>query len=206
MFSAFFPRQIDNSNPPVLALIGDGSVGKTSLKNRLTTPKREFRFNPEYVASDGVNFVKIKFATNYGVIDVCLEDTPGQEKFDSVRSGIVKGADMCIIMYDCVEDSTYLNVKNWLKYLYNCQIKPSVLVMGNKLDEKPHASMHKTTHIRKAQLKQYYNIDDHNLRLNHIEVSIKEKTNLKAAFETLLRSHYRLNDLVIKEESCAFKL
>lgn len=193
--------QINNNNPPVLAIIGDGGVGKTSLHHRLTTPKADFKFNKEYVASDHVNFIKLTFATNYGHICVLEEDTPGQERFDSVRTGIVKGADMVIAMYDKTVPKTLDNIRCWLKYLDCCHKRPTVLIMGNKLDEAQSSGMHQRVHMRKAQLEALYdgNID-------HAEVSVKERTNLKTAFEILLRQYYGVNDIIINENSCSFRI
>jgi small GTP-binding protein len=202
MFSYFKRPKIDNTNTPVLALIGDGEVGKTSLKNRLMTLKAQFKFNHEYIASDGVAFVKITFPTNYGEISILLEDTPGQQKFDSVRTGIVKGADMVIAMYDITVPKTLENIRGWLKYLDCCHKPPTVMVIGNKIDEASQSAMHQTVHLRKAQLEALYDRNN----IDHCQVSIKDKTNLKKAFEILFCNYYKVNDIVIDQNACSFRI
>lgn len=132
-----------------VVLIGDGSVGKTSFCDRIKSNDKVYKFNKEYIASDGVNLHKVKLNTQRGSANVYLWDTAGQEKFGSLRSGFVKPADVVILLYDVTEPNTKNNVTSWLKYINeNCESTVPVIVCGNKIDKNKRANPYRLASLQ----------------------------------------------------------
>ena len=62
-------------------------------------------------------------------------DTAGQERFRTITQTYYKGAMGIILAYDCTQDESFQNVKNWVRQieLHASQNVEKVLI-GNKAD------------------------------------------------------------------------
>ncbi|MFX1392350.1 MAG: Rab family GTPase [Promethearchaeota archaeon] len=118
-------------------VIGDPSVGKTSLLTKFSTKK----FNTQYIPTVGVNIVKeqLEIASNNDkiLVNLMLWDVAGQPQFYMLHKPYFNGADGMMLVFDITRSSTFSNVKNW----YNTAVKyglsgiPRILI-GNKIDLK----------------------------------------------------------------------
>lgn len=80
-----------------VVLIGDGGVGKTSLRNQYIHKK----FTDAYKATIGADFITKEVETNDGKkVMMQIWDTAGQERFQSLGVAYYRGADACILVYD----------------------------------------------------------------------------------------------------------
>merc|ERR1739848_359880 len=81
-------------------ILGDSSVGKTSLMNMYVNRK----FNNQYKATIGADFLtKEVMVTHNGdqrLITMHIWDTAGQERFQSLGVAFYRGADACILVFD----------------------------------------------------------------------------------------------------------
>lgn len=121
-----------------MVLLGDRSVGKSSIINRFITDHFEESLQPTV----GVDFMgkNIKYkGSNYRIE---LWDTAGQEKYRSLVKGYLKGADACVLVYDCTSKlphilgiSSYASLPEWLALFdsVGCPDAYKILV-GNKCD------------------------------------------------------------------------
>ena len=121
-----------------IIIIGDPSVGKTSLLNNYVKKK----FSKTYLPTVGVNILKhtLKLKTKAeGNIDISLLlwDLAGQPQFYMLHKPYYNGANGIILVFDITRSSTFSNVKNWFNETvkFGLSSVPRVLV-GNKVDLK----------------------------------------------------------------------
>jgi Ras-related protein Rab-8A len=63
-------------------------------------------------------------------------DTAGQERFRTITQTYYKGAMGIILVYDCTEESSFNNVKNWLKQIdQHAQSNVKKVLIANKCDK-----------------------------------------------------------------------
>jgi len=62
-------------------------------------------------------------------------DTAGQERFRTITSSYYRGAHGIIVVYDCTDQESFTNVKQWLEEInrYACE-NVNKLLVGNKVD------------------------------------------------------------------------
>ena len=115
-----------------LLIIGDTSVGKTSILKRYVNKK----FDPNKMSTSGVDFMMVKYQSENGEdCRVKIWDTAGQERFRQLTNSFFKDADGVIITFDLCNETSFRNVKDWINSVkkYTDESLPMVLV-GNKLD------------------------------------------------------------------------
>lgn len=115
-----------------LALIGDGAVGKTALRQRYLGQG----FKSTYISTVGADFSVIQELVRGELFRYQIWDLAGQPKFGKVRSLYYSGTKGFLLVYDVIRPSTYENVLNWVQEIRSYLPKngvPSVLV-GNKTD------------------------------------------------------------------------
>lgn len=115
-------------------LIGDCSVGKTSLANRIVNNK----FIPYYDATIGVDYNAIIVNINNGAKAKCqLWDTAGQESFAPLIKSYYRNIAGAIIVFDVTCRRSFERLKFWIKELKqngeNSHPIPKLLI-GNKID------------------------------------------------------------------------
>ena len=117
-----------------ILLIGDSSVGKTSLIQRYANGI----FKEEYLATVGLDFYTKQEAINNINVLVRLWDTAGQERFKSLTPNYFKNAEGVIITYDITSSQSFENLKFWINSiktnLGEKNIIIPIIIVGNKLD------------------------------------------------------------------------
>ncbi|MFX1560223.1 MAG: Rab family GTPase [Promethearchaeota archaeon] len=121
-----------------LVLIGDGAVGKTSIRERYLGKG----FKRSQLATIGVDFAQ-KYTSHKGVnVRHIIWDLAGQPSYASVRRHYYQGSSAIILVYSVVERESFDNASKWLveahKHLrgaewYGWQGLPTA-VIGNKID------------------------------------------------------------------------
>jgi small GTP-binding protein len=117
-----------------LLLIGDGSVGKSSLLARYT----EDTFSAQWISTIGIDF-KTKLVELDGLRVRCqIWDTAGQERFRTLTSSYYRGAHGVLLVYDVTRPETFAHLNAWLSEIE--MYSPSggkhvvKLLVGNKSD------------------------------------------------------------------------
>lgn len=92
-------------------------------------------------------------------------DTAGQERFRTITSSYYRGAHGIIVVYDCTDQESFNNVKQWLEEIerYACESVNKLLV-GNKCDLTTKKVVDHTTamvsgHIMLALRRDYINVN-----------------------------------------------
>ena len=95
-----------------LILLGESSVGKTSIIKRLTTNE----FSDISISTVGYIFTEKILEINDIKIKFEIWDTAGQEKFRSLINNYYNGCDGAILVYDITNRKSYDEIVN---YWYN---------------------------------------------------------------------------------------
>jgi Ras-related protein Rab-18 len=115
-----------------IILVGDSSVGKTSLVNRFMG----FEFQENYACTINADF-KIKSLNidpTTGA-ELTVWDTCGQEKFRSMTRQYFKDAHGIILVYDVNNEQSFKGLSTWLNEIRNNTNKDvSIVLVGNKID------------------------------------------------------------------------
>jgi len=116
-----------NGKSSKVVLLGDGSVGKTSIRKRYLGDG----FSQQYTVTFGAEFSVKKIGNSvYQIYDLA-----GQDSFASVRQVYYAGSQGVILIFSINLQSSFKNMHKWaeevLKYIGDD--KP-VLLVGNKAD------------------------------------------------------------------------
>ena len=172
------PRDYDKEDYKIkLIILGDSGVGKTNLITRFASDK----FNKNSKATIGVEFIYKTLKINNEIFKIEIWDTAGQERYKSITSAYYKGAKGAIIVYDITSEQSFKNIEIWMhevkgKALNNLQI----MIIGNKTDLYKERKISMEQGIEKAKT----------LNLHLFEASALDKTNVKEAFNCLLKEIY----------------
>ena len=96
-----------------LLLIGDSSVGKTSLLLRYVDDK----FSPSFVSTIGIDFKVKRVRVDGTDVRLQLWDTAGQERFRTITTSYFRGAQGILVVFDMTSRSSFASVANWVAQL-----------------------------------------------------------------------------------------
>jgi len=114
-----------------LVLIGDASVGKTSLLLRFADDS----FEDNYISTVGVDFRFRTVTVDNELVKLQIWDTAGQERFRTITSAYYRGANGVILVYDITNADTFSHVQDWLDEVHKAAGESvTKLVVGNKAD------------------------------------------------------------------------
>ncbi|KAK9703702.1 Ras family [Popillia japonica] len=155
-----------------LLLIGDSGVGKSCLLLRFA----DDTYTESYISTIGVDFKIRTIDLDGKTIKLQIWDTAGQERFRTITSSYYRGAHGIIVVYDCTDQDTFNNVKQWLEEIdrYACD-NVNKLLVGNKSDLTTKKVVDYTT------AKEYAD----QLGIPFLETSAKSATNVEQAFMTM---------------------
>ena len=115
-----------------IVLVGECSVGKTALTQRLIYDTYQEKMN----ATIGVDYTTKIFKMNdSSLIKLQMWDTAGQENFISLIRTYYKDVGGAIIMYDVCDKNTFNRVHFWYNELKKNALEDyPILIVGNKID------------------------------------------------------------------------
>ena len=116
-----------------LVLIGDSSVGKTCIFDRLTN----FEFIEQQIATIGADKRDFAFTLDNGKeIKIILWDTAGQERFRYMDIRTCKGAHGIFLVFDFTRRESFNNLVSWIREIKNNFYDDDIIVVlfGNKID------------------------------------------------------------------------
>jgi internalin A len=126
----FLEGEVEQLNELKVLFVGDGSVGKTSLINRLM----EIDYNENELQTDGIDIKE--WTVSYGdqKIKVNFWDFGGQEIMHATHQFFLSKRSLYILVLDSGKDR---KIEYWLKLIENFGGDSPVLVVINKIDENP---------------------------------------------------------------------
>lgn len=156
-------------------LIGDSSVGKSSLLYRYTDDD----WNPYYIATIGVDFKVRTLERNGKVVKLQLWDTAGQERFRSITQSYYKGAHAVALVFDVNDRETFESLRIWINDVRNFgSVGVPVVLLGNKCDMAAANGLHRRA-VSTEEAQQFAD----GLGFRYFETSAKTGANVSEAFE-----------------------
>ncbi|KAJ8774351.1 hypothetical protein K2173_011600 [Erythroxylum novogranatense] len=160
-----------------IVIIGDSAVGKSNLLSRFARNE----FNPHSKATIGVEFQTQIMDIDGKEVKAQIWDTAGQERFRAVTSAYYRGAVGALVVYDITRQSTFESVTRWLDELKtHSDSSMARMLVGNKCDLES---------IREVSVEEGKNLAESE-GLFFIETSALDSTNVKTAFEIVIREIY----------------
>ena len=162
-------------------MLGDGTVGKTTFKNRFLTGK----FTSGYTATMGADFATHNMTFNDRNVIISIWDLAGQPNQSIIRKMFYKGSNGALLLYDVTKEISFLNIeKNWLKEIFQSLGKSiPLLLIANKvdLDDKRLIQYEKGLELLNK-------IKNDNWMVEYLETSALMGTNVNEAFTRLIQS------------------
>ena len=153
-----------------ILLLGDSSVGKTSLMIRFTDQK----FEENSSATVGIEFKNKEIQINDKTINLHILDTAGQEKFRAVATNFIRKGDGMIFTFDLSNEESFENIKTWLITADGVKEDYQRILVGNKSDL-PDKKINKE---KAEKLGQRYN-------MKYFETSAKDGKNVDVIFKEI---------------------
>lgn len=114
-----------------IVLLGDTSVGKTSLAHRFQKDEM-----PQNVTSTlGAQFITVTLPDEHAELQFDIWDTAGQERFKSLGSLYYRNAKAALVVYDISSEKSLQRAKEWIAELQQ-SAEPDIIItlIGNKCD------------------------------------------------------------------------
>jgi len=127
-------------------IIGDTSVGKSSLLVRLT----EDRFLVDATPTIGIEFGSHLVRLDSGeCLKLQVWDTAGSEQFRSITRSYFKGAAGCLLVYDVTSHQSFESLPIWLDEIRDqAEENVTIALVGNMADRAPE---HRAVSAEEAQ-------------------------------------------------------
>ena len=172
-----------------VTLIGESSVGKTSIINRYTRNA----FTQELESTLGANYSQKKIELHGKKIRMDLWDTAGQEKYRAIGRHFYKESYIVCLVYDISNLDSFEKLKEvWYPELKEHGEKLRILALvGNKIDK------YLEEEVKEEDAKKFAN------EINAINkrTSAMEGTNIEDLFTTLAEKYLTdIANLVIQKE------
>jgi len=167
-----------SSTPPKrtkIVLLGDQSVGKTSLITRFMYDT----FDNTYQATIGIDFLSKTLYLEDRTVRLQLWDTAGQERFRSLIPSYIRDSSVAIVVFDITNRQSYLSTSKWIDDVRSERGNDVIIVLvGNKADlsEKRQVTVEEAT--QKAT----------QMNIMFMETSAKAGHNVKSLFKKIAMS------------------
>jgi small GTP-binding protein len=167
-----------------VCLIGDGYVGKTSIRRKYL----KGGFKASYLPTLGVDFAQ-KITTFEGVPTYLIVwDIAGQPLFQSLRRRYYEGCSGMILAYSVVDRFSFDNASKWLVEAHGFIGElPPLIVAGNKIDLRPTHAQEETVSTEEGQAFAKRFSEKLNTPAIFIETSALTGENIDEAFAKLIR-------------------
>ena len=155
-----------------LLLLGDSSVGKTSILVKYINNK----FDESSISTVGVDYMDKIIDYNKYKIKLQIWDTSGEEKFRTITKNFYRNADGLLVVFDLTRKETYDHVRGWINEAKENNDKIKTILIGNKLD------LQDERKVENAVPKQYAEKNS----LKYLETSAKDGINISESFEAMI--------------------
>ena len=177
-----------------VTLIGESSVGKTSIINRYA----KGNFSQELESTLGANYSQKKIERHGKKIRLDLWDTAGQEKYRAIGRHFYKDSYIVCLVYDITNKESFERIKTvWYPELKEHGEKTKILALvGNKIDK------YLDEQVNEDDVKKYAE------EINAINkrTSAMEGTNIEDLFNSLVDKYLKeIAGMIIEEEKIKIK-
>lgn len=169
-----------------IAVLGESNIGKTSIIERFIYD--EFQLFP--IATIGCITYFINKKINDENVQICINDTAGQERFNSLPKMYYRNIDAYIIIYDITNKNSFTQIQSWIDIvnIYGNN-DPVIFFTGNKID------LNSERVIKYETAQNFFNKKYSELKLSglsYMEISAKSGINVDAMIN-LVSNHCYIN-------------
>jgi internalin A len=146
----YFQRQTQGKKPlneAKVLLVGEPSVGKTSLCRKLLNPKA--RFDQNEAQTDGITIQTLTIEVSQQPIKLNLWDFGGQEIMQATHQFFLSQRSLYLLVINCRQNEFRNQVEYWLKIIKSFGGDSPIILVGNQCD-------HKALDIDQTGLQQKY--------------------------------------------------
>lgn len=157
-----------------LLLIGDSSVGKSSLLLRFA----EDSFSTTFISTIGVDFKTRTVELDGEQVKLSIWDTAGQERFRTITAAYYRGANGIVLVYDITSETSFNSIRGWIRNIEeHASDNVCKILVGNKCDMEDKRVI--TTAQGQALAKEF--------NIKFFEASAKADINVEDAFQSIAR-------------------
>jgi small GTP-binding protein len=155
-----------------IMVLGDSSVGKTTLANRYVTG-----VFTDVKITVGVNFYVKRLKLEKKKVKLQLWDMGGEKRFRFLLPTYCLGSSGALYVYDITRETTLDNIHEWIKIIKEHNGNIPIMLVGNKIDlEHENRAV---TRERGIEIAKKLGC------IGFVEISAKTGVNVDAAFETI---------------------
>ena len=129
-----FSLKVQKKRKNKVTIIGDGSVGKTSLIRKFT----QGAFQKDYIKTIGAQLTNYKTELNGDKVELIFWDIAGQDDFHFLRPSFYRSSKAAIIVYSLEENDlgerSFEHITSWLKDIKQYCGEIPVIIFANKVD------------------------------------------------------------------------
>ncbi|MEA5551372.1 COR domain-containing protein [Anabaena cylindrica UHCC 0172] len=136
ILSYYFSLQTEEQKPlneAKVLLVGQGTVGKTSLVKRLI----ENKFDANERKTEGINIQNWDIEVNHQTIRLNIWDFGGQEIMHATHQFFLTKRSLYLLVINAREDEQQNRIEYWLKIIESFGGDSPIILVGNKTDEHP---------------------------------------------------------------------
>jgi small GTP-binding protein len=115
-----------------ICLLGEGSVGKTSLVYRFI----ENKFQEDYKTTLGVSILQKHLEIDEYSVSLNIWDFGGQHSFKKLRKLYLEGSKGALVVFDLTNRESFEKLGEWIQDFRGQQEKKPFWLIGNKVDLK----------------------------------------------------------------------
>jgi small GTP-binding protein len=176
--------QDDGSKIMKAVLIGDGAVGKTSIRRNYLGED----FIEGHLATIGVDLATKRVLFDEDVVKFIIWDLAGQPTFEKVRGHYYSGCNGILLVFSVIDRETFDNASKWLAEAYkNMGPLPPTVIIGNKIDLRKSQDKSKFVTTEEGQAFCEYFMEKLDVPAIYRETSAKTGENIHDTFHELLR-------------------
>lgn len=163
-----------------ICLLGNGNVGKTSIKRRYLG----MQFKETYMATIGADFTLKEQQYNDVIIKYLIWDLAGQVKYQNIRGSYFMGAKGLLLVYDVTNFLSFKELNLWLEEFHQTvKEKTPLILVGNKIDLRDAGIPSISTQEGEAKAKELS--EQFQTYVHFVETSAKTGINVDLAFDEL---------------------
>ena len=163
-----------------VCLLGNGHVGKTSIKRRYLG----MQFRETYMATIGADFTLKEHQYKDIIIKYLIWDLAGQIKYQNIRDSYFLGASGLLLVYDVTNFLSFQELNLWLEEFHRTVKEPiPIILVGNKIDLREGGVLSISTGEGEAKAKELSH--QFHSYVYFVETSAKTGTNIDLAFDKL---------------------
>ncbi len=175
-------------------LIGEGTVGKTSLISQFINNQ----FIDDYIMTVGTDKSIKEIDINHKKITLEIWDTPGQADYNIVNKIFMKNTDIALIVYDITNRKTFDKIGHWIKLVKEINENRNLIIgiTANKSD------LYENAEVTNDEAKEYMNTIKDVTDL-YFESSASDHENVEIVFNELTKVYidkYGLKEKKIDEK------